>query len=389
MYRQTMVKKVVIFADFFSSLGGTEYYNFMLAIMLKKRGIDVRIYIGECPQHTYWSKLLDENSISYRYPDKFHDNLQDRLIEKEFLAQIKNEIEKWNPDIIHANPPGKMLVSWFELTIDAIPVIATEWTMPAENTAHWYPEVLHHYIHRINTFIATCNQCVQGIQKLHKYQKPIAIVPHLISPPMSKEYPYRDNLQSFGCISRLSPEKGLYYLLAAWQKINRRYHGSCLHIYGHGKEEASLKELVCALNLSKCIIFEGTYDPIWGIDRIAEKHSVFIQPSLFESIPTAIIELMGRGKILVATNVGGVSEIIHPEYNNGLLIESASTESIVEGIKGVFELSSEERSVISGNATKIFRNNYNVEENVDRIIDVYLSCMNTRLANLIHPIKEF
>lgn len=44
-----VINKVAIFCDFFNSLGGTEYYNFMLARSLKQRGIDVKVFIGERP----------------------------------------------------------------------------------------------------------------------------------------------------------------------------------------------------------------------------------------------------------------------------------------------------------------------------------------------------
>ena len=47
-------KKVLLLCDFFSSLGGTEYYNYALAKGLKDNGIDVRIYVGEKPLNSTW-----------------------------------------------------------------------------------------------------------------------------------------------------------------------------------------------------------------------------------------------------------------------------------------------------------------------------------------------
>ena len=42
--------KIALFCDFFNDLGGTEYYNVILATELKKRGCDVRVFIGEKSQ---------------------------------------------------------------------------------------------------------------------------------------------------------------------------------------------------------------------------------------------------------------------------------------------------------------------------------------------------
>ncbi len=58
------VQRVALFCDFFSSLGGTEYYNALLATTLRERGLDVRIYIGEKPQLPHWKQLLDARQNS-------------------------------------------------------------------------------------------------------------------------------------------------------------------------------------------------------------------------------------------------------------------------------------------------------------------------------------
>jgi glycosyltransferase involved in cell wall biosynthesis len=343
---------------------------------LIKLGIDVKVFIGERPRIDYWIKKLDEHNVEYYYPDEFTEDLRARTIEKKFVIEVRRILKSWNPDIIHTNPPGKMIVSWLELCGEnSIPIVATEWTMPSKNTAHWYPEELHKFINKIDVMIATCNRLVDGIKNYHGYSGRLEVVPHLIlKQDYVKEEFSNNTLYSVGCVSRLSPEKGLDYLLGAWEKVVKLYPNATLHIYGHGEEERHLKGMVEALGLKENVFFEGIYEPIIGIENIAYKHQIYVQPSLFESIPTSIIELMGRGRIIVASDVGGVSELISNDGKNGVLVPRASTDSIFESLIKLFQ-DEELRLEIKEKASRLFYERYNIEFNIDKIVSIYRSLM--------------
>lgn len=369
------VKKVALMCDFFSSLGGTEYYNFTLAKKLTERQIEVKIFIGERPRYYYWIEKLDECNISYCYPDELTDDLRKREIEKKFIDQVKVELDEWKPDIMHYNPPGKMLVSWMEKYSDSeIPVVATEWTMPCNNTAHWYPAELKEYINYVDVYIATCQTLVKGIQDYHLYDGRIEVVPHLVTKPkdhLSKT----ENLYSVGYIGRLSAEKGLDFLLGAWTKIVKKYSQAELHIYGHGGEEAHYHSLINALGLRKNVFLEDVYEPAGGIEKIAYQHEIYVQPSLFESIPTTVIELMGRGRIVVATDVGGMKELISNEKKTGILIQRASTEEIFQALDTLFQ-NKELRQEMHRKAPEMFYEIYDIQKIINQIITIYDSIIN-------------
>ncbi|WP_343826981.1 glycosyltransferase family 4 protein [Clostridium subterminale] len=373
-----MPKRVAIFCDFFNSLGGTEYYNFMLAQSIKKSGIDVKVFIGERPKLHYWLDLLEDNKIDYYHPEDFHSDLEDKTIEIQFIKEVKEIIKEWRPDIIHAHPAGKMIVSWFEAASDLekeVPVIATEWTTPSKNTAHWYPKELKSHINKLNCIIATCNKSKEGIIDFFKYTGNVRVIPHLIKSPLRiNSNNTNSNRFSVGCISRLSPEKGLDFLLGSWKKICADFPTATLHIYGHGNDENHLENLIKALGIEKSVFLEGVFEPIEGINQIAGKHDIFVQPSLFESIPTSIIELIARKKVIVATNVGGISELINSKYESGILINSASTDEIYEAISRLF-LSPDYLKKISENAEGIFKERYSLEKNISEILNVYKEVM--------------
>lgn len=366
------MKKILYMCDFFNCIGGTEYYNYILISNLVKRNYEVLVLIGEKPINDVWIKKLSSINVKVAYPEKRCEDFVCRNIERQFIKEMEKQIYSWNPDIIYTNPAGKMIVTWLELyPWTEIPIVATEWTTPSENTAHWYPKELSKSINKIAAYIATCHKSALGLREYFGYKREIYEIPHIIQEvcPLSEEMYSMGNINSIGCVSRLSTEKGLVYLLGAWKYLVDSNKNATLHIYGDGSEKRYLAELIKALGINDSVFLEGTFEPISGIDYICKKHLIFVQPSLFESIPTTIIELMARGKVIISSDVGGVSEVICPKFNNGLLVNSASTDELYKAIKFLWD-NPDLLKVMAFNARKIYEQKYNLDKNVNRIINI-------------------
>ena len=63
---------------------------------------------------------------------------------------------------------------------------------------------------------------------------------------------------------------------------------------------------------------------------------VYISPSIFEGMPNAILEAMILKKPIIATNSGGVPEIIKDGYN-GLLVKEFSSDEIYEKVVSLYK----------------------------------------------------
>lgn len=328
-------RRVALFCDFLSALGGTEYYNATLATALCEHGIDVRVFVGEKPRSQHWMRLLEARAIEVTEPPVFHRDLQNRTIEKRFVRDIIKSFAGWRPDIIHAVPPGKLLVSWFETRgRPDIPLVTTEWTTPSKVTAHWYPPELPSRVHEVAAFIATCEAEAAGITAFHGYRGPVHLIEQLVMPPMVGRRLAVDPMNfAIGCISRFSVEKGIDYLLGAWAQIHAAIPQASLHLYGHGPDEARLRSLTLCLGIGDSVHFEGTYPPYGGIDDVAARHTVFVQPSLFEGLPVVLVELLARGRAIIATRVGGVPELLAGPPAAGILIPAGSTEAIAGAVR--------------------------------------------------------
>jgi glycosyltransferase involved in cell wall biosynthesis len=111
----------------------------------------------------------------------------------------------------------------------------------------------------------------------------------------------------FGVVGRLSDQKGLPYLIDAMPRIRAALPGARLLIVGNGEQGEELRALVGERGLNDCITFLGPRTD--AIDLIASL-DVFISSSLWEGLPTVILEAMLLGTPVVATAIAGSRDLV-------------------------------------------------------------------------------
>lgn len=117
-------------------------------------------------------------------------------------------------------------------------------------------------------------------------------------------------------VARLRPEKGHDTLIEATASIARAVPGVTLTIVGDGPMRAELEAQVAARGLQGRVQFTGHTDDVAAVLR---EHDVFVLASRSEAFPNSVIEAMASGMPVVATDVGGIPELIE-HGRNGLLV---------------------------------------------------------------------
>ena len=90
-------------------------------------------------------------------------------------------------------------------------------------------------------------------------------------------------------------------------------------------------ELSCLANshnLTDRLCLPGFYEDVFPILSDAD---LFVLPSLHESAPNALIEAMGIGLPCIASDVGGVSDLIE-DRKSGMLVPAADPEALARAI---------------------------------------------------------
>ncbi|MBD3235129.1 MAG: glycosyltransferase [Candidatus Eisenbacteria bacterium] len=108
---------------------------------------------------------------------------------------------------------------------------------------------------------------------------------------------------------RLSSEKGHRHLVAALGDLARQAPPICALIFGAGRERAALERQIADLGLAGRCLLAGFRRPI--LPALAGADLV-VNPSLSEGLPNVVLEALSVRTPVVATDVGGVGELILP-----------------------------------------------------------------------------
>jgi glycosyltransferase involved in cell wall biosynthesis len=131
-------------------------------------------------------------------------------------------------------------------------------------------------------------------------------------------------------LGRLIPIKGHSILLRAFAAARAEVDGLTLDVVGAGNEEPALRQLADDLRLDGSVRFAGSTR---DIDPWLEGAAVVVVPSLGEGFGRVAIEAMERGRAVIASDVGGLAEVV-AHGSTGMLVppgeEAALTAAILE-----------------------------------------------------------
>lgn len=362
---------ILCLLDFFSYFGGTEYVNYNLIAGLKELGHDITVCVCERLSFGTWAEMLRDIGVEMIVSEHPYDSSNSLDNQFGFITNFVDKlIEEKKPDVIFAHPPGKLLIAYLKLHPQSdIPVLAMEYTVPSENTKYWYHPELTSVQSRITAYIAKCDEAEEGLRNYYGYTGKIYRLPNIVAKAPKPDESVSGELLSVGCVARLSPEKGIGFLLGAWKLVTEKQPDAHLHIYGHGLHGEYYQLLTDNLGIRPYVTFEGTFHPVTGIDDIAAKHKIFVQPSLFESIPNSLIELALRKKAIVATDAGGIPELIRPDKNEGVLVKAGSTDMLAEAVLRLMN-DEELTETIAENAYTHAAEIYDYDKTIQRYEDV-------------------
>jgi glycosyltransferase involved in cell wall biosynthesis len=143
-----------------------------------------------------------------------------------------------------------------------------------------------------------------------------------------------DGLTRFLYLGNLISSKGVDVLLKACASI--RHQGTwVLHVAGSGPEGERLQALAATLKLQDRVRFMGSVPPEQVPELLADS-AVLILPSYREGRSNAVLEGMASGRVVVASDIPGVRELIH-HGENGLLFKAGDSVELATVLKGVLE----------------------------------------------------
>jgi glycosyltransferase involved in cell wall biosynthesis len=143
-------------------------------------------------------------------------------------------------------------------------------------------------------------------------------------------------LPCFAYIGRLVMEKGLPVLLLASKKLSQNGYSFLLRIVGDGSERAKLEQMTDKLGLRGQTEFVGAV-PADAVPGLIAEATAVVMPSVWEDVaPLAASELLMQGHLVIASDIGGLGEIVD---GAGLRFPAGDADALESCMRQVLESS--------------------------------------------------
>jgi len=306
---------------------------------LAKKGIVVELAIifqtfSKAEQD--WLEKLAQNNVHVVRLAKWKKNL--RIVE--FIKACYKLIsyqksQKFN--IIHSHTQYGTLAAIYTKLIDR--------QVKVVRTAHVTKEWGNTIFGRIQRFIgnlifpltvdaqvAVSNAVLKNINKYIGQKcspKEPFLIYNAISIPRQK-IKYTNNKCEFvvGTSARLTEQKGINYLIEAASIVCQQIPNVKFLIAGDGELREKLQKQINQMGLSNCVFLIGKYLDVY---EFFSQLDLFVLPSLWEGLPTVILESMAYGVPVIATNIPGTNELIQDNLD-GWLVSPKNSGELAEKI---------------------------------------------------------
>lgn len=181
---------------------------------------------------------------------------------------------------------------------------------------------------------------------------------------------------AFGYIGSVSPIEGLDLAVKVWSKLEKEGFKNKFHIFGNGSFLKELKALTVSFGVNN-IIFHGNIDTN-QIDQAFNMLDVIVNPRTKSRIsdtvtPLKPLEAMAYKKLVIASDVGGMRELIK-DNKTGVLFKSDSEQALKETIINVINTGANKDIIKSAYRYVYTKKNWN--NNADKYRLIYEKLLN-------------
>jgi glycosyltransferase involved in cell wall biosynthesis len=319
--------KICILGQYPPQIGGVASHTYTLSKELQERGDEVVVLTYPQPDRGE----LDNFKVITAWAPNIK-GLRGFFFTISAYFKLKNIIKEYNIDLIHAHfilPPGLVAVLAQNKNImTAVTIHGSDIFILAQKP--FLKGIIRWVLSRTDYVIVVNQKIKQNVEELGIKQDKIYITPNSVD--LEKFNPYNHlptdlNLQKgkphILFIGNLVYQKGLEILLDAKKKMINECE---LIIVGDGPLRKHLETKVHDEEIPNVIFLGERRD----VELIIPSVDLFVLPSISEGSPITILESLASGVPVVATDVGGVGEILTSE--TGKIVQPGSATSLAQVI---------------------------------------------------------
>lgn len=328
---------ICLLGHFPPHIGGVSSHSYLLSEELVKRGD--KVFVLTYPI----SGIMDFNRIHVESAPTINiKGLRGLIFLITATIKLFNMIRKYNIDLIHAHfiiPPGliAVLVAFFTKKEVAVTVHGSDIFILASNPVL---RILIRYVLRQADHVAVVNETIkQKILELNisGMKDKIKITPNAVD--LEKFNPhtltkFREELDLnpkkpiILFVGNLVSQKGLKYLIEAKKILQTPVE---MVIVGNGPLMNELTEMVNKESISDVHFIGARKD----VHRIMPAADLFVLPSISEGFPITLLEAFACGLPAVATDVGGIKELVTRDM--GLIVKPGDAKALAEAVDEILQ----------------------------------------------------
>jgi glycosyltransferase involved in cell wall biosynthesis len=168
-------------------------------------------------------------------------------------------------------------------------------------------------------------------------------------------------------VAVLRPPKGIQFMIRALPAVLASHPNTYYLIVGGGSHHGALINEAGKAGVSEQVIFAGMRK---DVPRLLAASDVFVLPTLTEALPTVLAEAMAAKLPIIASQVGGIPEMI-VDGQHGFLVEPEDLNDLSNACIRLLE-NPDEREAMGAAGWKIVNQKFNIERQVDQLKEVYL-----------------
>lgn len=208
-----------------------------------------------------------------------------------------------------------------------------------------------------------------------KYGRQTVLIPNGIDPAEAR--PARTITERFGLSSRdyilflgrLVPEKGIHYLIEAYQKLHT--DKKLVIVGGTSDTDDYVRRLYAMAGDSRSIIFTGFQQGL-AMEEFYSNAYLYVLPSDLEGMPLSLLEAMNYGCCCVTSDIGECADVLD---GSGFTFPRGNADALRETLQDLCD-HPEKAEVKRGEARKVVSSKYTWQEITARTDTLYQTLLN-------------
>jgi glycosyltransferase involved in cell wall biosynthesis len=305
------------------------------------------------------------------------------------LISLYRRLSRERPDILHAIMPSAYVLAGLTGWLARVPVIVAG--RRALVTLHSYPHLRWRIASRLANRAITVHLCnseaVRALaierERLDPRRTEVILNAVELDLPdqhlrLPTEWIPMEAGPKAAMIANLIPYKGHRVMIEALAQVVRRHPSLKVVLFGDGPERQALETLVVTLNLRPNVVFAGSRP---DAPRYLHLFDFALLCSLEEGLPNAVMEAMAAGIPVVASNVGGVPELVR-DGEHGRLVPAQDPQALADAMTWLVE-HPEERARLGRNAQVRMRTEFSSQTLVQRTQALYRQALGTSTRKVV------